>query len=172
MKIFQKFSNRVFEKTLCPPVLTDRFLSDIATPAPSGGLQLHGSAAAFQGQGVLVFGPSGSGKSSIILGLLAFGAVLVSDDTVHVIDGPCLAAPQDGAVPAIEARGIGLLYAEIAPGPVPLALAVSLAEAEPDRLPPSRHLDCGDARVPLILAAGHPNLAPVLLQYLRKGRFR
>ena len=152
-------------------MLTDRLLSDIATPEPSGGLQLHGSAAAVDGKGVLVFGPSGSGKSRTILALLAFGAVLVSDDTVHVTDGPCLAAPP-GALPAIEARGVGLLRAELSPGPVQFALAVSLVEAEPQRLPPSRHLDCGAARVPLILAAGHPNLAPVLLQYLRKGRFR
>ncbi len=146
-------------------------LSDIAARGPTGEMVAHGSAVVFEGKGVLFFGPSGAGKSAAALALMAHGATLLCDDRVIVRDGPVLAAP-DRAVPAIEARWIGLLNATLAHGLVPFSLAVSLAEREPDRLPPSRFLDCGQGKVPLILAAGHPNLAPVVMQYLRKGRYR
>lgn len=144
-------------------------LSDIATPGAAGAMVVHGSAAVIGDKGVLFFGPSGAGKSSQVLALMALGGGLIADDRVLVADGPFLQAPAE-AVPAIEARTIGLLNADLVSGPVPFALAVDLAVPETERLPPSRSLDCFGAKVPLILAAGHPNLAPVILHYLRKGR--
>ena len=144
-------------------------LSDIANPMENGIWSVHGSAIAFDGQGVLFFGPSGVGKSSQSLALITLGATLVADDVVHILPGPTLRAP-DGAIAAIEARGVGLLAAELLEEPVPFALAIDLAVAETERLPPSRRLDCGGSEVPLIRAKDHPNLAPVIVQYLRKGR--
>ena len=151
--------------------MADLTLSEIASPDQRGRMALHGTAVSVEGQGVLLFGPSGAGKSHVALDLMAMGARLISDDRVCVAEGPVLVAPA-GAIAAIEARGVGLLHADLVGQPVAFALAVSLAEAEPDRLPPSRQLDCVSAKVPLILAAGHPNLASVIMQLLRKGRFR
>jgi len=140
-----------------------------ATMAADGAVSVHGTAVMFEGFGVLFAGPSGSGKSSAALAMMALGATLISDDRVLVTQGPMLAAP-DTALPAIEARHVGILNATLARDPVPFSLAISLGEVEAERVPPSRLLDLGHACVPLIFARGHPNLAPVVVQYLRKGR--
>src|SRR5579872_1111225 len=90
-------------------------------------LQVHGTAVAIEGQGVLLRGPAGSGKSSLALRLMADGAVLVADDLVEIrrhgqkltIDLP--AAVDNRFRGAIERRGCGV---ENHPyfGPAPLAL--------------------------------------------------
>ena len=43
-------------------------------------MQLHATTIALDGAGLLILGPSGSGKSSLALQLMAAGAVLVADD--------------------------------------------------------------------------------------------
>ena len=45
---------------------------------------LHATAIAINGAGVLLLGPSGSGKSDLALRLIDRGAVLISDDGVLV----------------------------------------------------------------------------------------
>ncbi|MBB3937434.1 HPr kinase/phosphorylase [Aureimonas phyllosphaerae] len=83
----------------------------------SARVNLHASALRLGGRGLLVRGPSGSGKSSLALAALARGgaagleAVLVSDDQVFVEPR---GAQLYGEAPAataglIEVRGIGLL---------------------------------------------------------------
>jgi ABC-type uncharacterized transport system fused permease/ATPase subunit len=42
--------------------------------------QMHGTTVAMAGQGLLIIGPSGSGKSSLALDLMSKGMELVSDD--------------------------------------------------------------------------------------------
>ncbi len=73
---------------------------------------IHGCLVDVQGVGVLLLGPSGSGKSESVLGLLERGASLVADDAVlfrliedREIQGM---APELGRN-MIEVRGIGLL---------------------------------------------------------------
>ncbi|OAN79069.1 hypothetical protein A8B78_00290 [Jannaschia sp. EhC01] len=116
----------------------------------------------------MILGPSGSGKSSLALALLAHGANLICDDGVW-LDGLDLTRP-DGAPDLIEARGVGLLHA----GPIcpraPLSLVVDLDRAETDRLPPRRLVHLHNQKVELILAAGQVTLAPTLIHLLRYGR--
>lgn len=69
----------------------------------------------------------------------------------------------------IEARGLGILNATPA-GPTPLALVVDLDRAEPDRLPPLRHIELLGVRLPLVLGAGAANLGAALRQMLLAGR--
>ncbi|MEM1272706.1 MAG: serine kinase [Pseudomonadota bacterium] len=152
-----------------PETPRSQSLFDIAKELPDGGFLVHGAAIAIAGRGVLFFGPSGAGKSQAALGMMALGATLIADDQLIIDTGPVLRALPD-TPGLIEARGVGLLATRLEPVPVPFALAIDLNAAEPQRLPPSRVLDCSDAEVPLILAAGHPNLAPVVMQYLRGGR--
>lgn len=69
----------------------------------------------------------------------------------------------------IEARALGILNATPA-GPTPLALVADLDRAEPDRLPPLRHIELLGVRLPLVLGAGAANLGAALRQMLLAGR--
>jgi HPr kinase/phosphorylase len=95
---------------------------------------------------VLLLGPSGIGKSDLLLRLLDRGFDLVADDRVEIADG--MARPPPALAGLIEVRGLGLLrMAHTAP--VHIALAVVLGPDEP-RLPaPSRHreLDVPQMRI-------------------------
>ncbi|MEJ6395651.1 serine kinase [Gymnodinialimonas sp. 2305UL16-5] len=133
---------------------------------------LRASAVALDDAGVLILGASGSGKSSLALALMAYGAQLVSDDGVIAEQRAAilhLVRPET-APPLIEARGIGLLNAGPVVSSVPLHLAVDLDTPEPDRLPPRRSVAFGAAEAELIRGAGAPTLAPAVIQMLRYGR--
>lgn len=138
------------------------------SPAPRN---LHASCVAVEGQGLLILGPSGAGKSRLALQMMALGAALVADDQVVLTrEGKALVATAPPNISGlIEARGVGLLRATPA-GPTPVALAVDLAQPEPDRLPPSRHLELFGCRIPLVLGRDADHLSYALLQYLRGGR--
>lgn len=69
-------------------------------------MQLHASCCARKGLGVLIIGPSGSGKSSLLLRLLDRGFGLVADDQV-VLAGLDACAPSVLAG-LLEVRGLGL----------------------------------------------------------------
>ncbi|MGR3463966.1 HPr kinase/phosphorylase [Limimaricola sp.] len=135
-------------------------------------LTLHASCVAWRGRGVLITGPSGSGKSGLALALMGLGCDLVADDRTHLAPAPGggLWASCPAAIAGmIEARGIGLLGA-VPRGPVRLRLAVDLGKAETERLPPERrvtHLGCS---LPLLHDIGTGHFAPAILQYLKAGR--
>lgn len=132
---------------------------------------VHASCVVVQGQGVLIIGPSGSGKSSLALQMMALGAQLVGDDRIdlRMQDGQAIADAMPNIRDLIEARGIGLLRAQCA-GPVPLAYVVDLGQAEPDRLPEPEHIGVLRQTVPLLRVAGTPNLAAALIQLVKMGR--
>ncbi len=150
-------------------------LEDRASAREGARAFFHGSAVELDGKGVLVLGPSGSGKSSLALALLGFGATLICDDGVWVDppgapDGPAMLRRPDGAPELIEARGIGLLKAGPVRAEAPLSLVVDLSRREPHRLPPSRLVTFGTARIVVILAMSNPMLTSGLVQLLRHGR--
>ncbi|MEZ5768808.1 MAG: hypothetical protein R3D80_14935 [Paracoccaceae bacterium] len=79
------------------------------------------------GFGVLIEGPSGSGKSALALQLIALGGALVADDRTRIAPQggwPWLHAPERLAG-VIEARGVGLLAVAHVAG-APLRLIVDL----------------------------------------------
>lgn len=71
----------------------------------------HATCVDFDGDGVLLRGPSGSGKSDLALRLIDGGACLVSDDYVvlRASDGELHAAPPEAIAGIMEVRGLGLL---------------------------------------------------------------
>ncbi len=81
---------------------------------------------------MLLLGPSGSGKSDLLLRLLDRGFSLVADDRVMVEAG--MAAPAPGLEGLIEVRGLGILRQPYE-APVRLALALELSSEVPERLP-------------------------------------
>ena len=96
------------------------------------------------GDGVLLIGPSGSGKSDLALRLLGRGFSLVADDRVDIEDG--VAAPPAALAGLLEVRGLGIVRLPYA-ATARLALVAELGPAA-DRLPePGRHAGLG---LPLI----------------------
>lgn len=100
---------------------------------------VHATTVAIDGQGVMLIGPSGVGKSSLALQLIGLGARLVADDRTRIAatpDAPMAYAPKQ-MVGLIEARGVGLLSVPHVPS-APVALVVDMAQVESERLPPAR----------------------------------
>ncbi len=143
-------------------------LSEQALGQDGTRLSFHGTGVVLDGVGVLILGPSGSGKSSLALALLAHGAHLIADDGIW-LDGITLTRP-DTAAPLIEAYGIGLLNAGHIVHTAPLRLVVDLSQPEPQRLPPRRVASVNGQNVPLILGAGQQTLAYAILHLLRHGK--
>jgi HPr kinase/phosphorylase len=99
-------------------------------------LLLHGTAVAIGNSGLLILGPSGSGKSHLALEMIALGASLVSDDRVWLNktgEALQLEAPEQ-IKGYIEAPGLGILASE-PKTPVPLSYCLDLSVENKMRLP-------------------------------------
>lgn len=133
---------------------------------------LHASSVALgPDRGLLVLGPSGSGKSALALRLMALGAHLVADDRTEIIatDGALYATCPAAITGLIEARGVGLLTAPALPR-ARLILAVDLGQSEPDRLPAFRSVTILGTALPLVLGSRSAHFPAALLCYLQGGR--
>lgn len=110
-------------------------------------MQVHGSCVARKGEGVLLKGPPGSGKSGLALRLHALGFVLVADDRVEIEIPPTgrpIASAPAALAGLIEVRGVGVVA--LPHEAARLALVIELGEAA--RLPaPARDPELG---LPLI----------------------
>jgi HPr kinase/phosphorylase len=126
---------------------------------------LHASAVQLAGQGVIIFGPSGSGKSSLALELLrqvlldGNEASLISDDRVDVAkhEQHLAASPPPDLAGLIEVRGAGIYPVRHAPS-ARLHLAVDLVdESRALRMPPqeARLVAHGVALPSLVLPGAH-----------------
>lgn len=90
-------------------------------------MQIHASCAAREGKGVLLLGPSGSGKSDLLLRLLDRGFALVADDRVDLADG--VASAPAALAGLLEVRGLGVVRLPHISS-ARLALAVELGAGE------------------------------------------
>ncbi len=137
----------------------------------TGDLTLHATCVAVEGRGVLITGPSGTGKSSLALALMAHGARLVADDrvTLSLREGALWATCPPAIRGMIEARGIGLLAAEAVEG-VEVTVVVDLGQTEGMRLPPLRNVTYLGRTVALVLGQAGPHFPAALLHYVRAGR--
>ncbi|MEM7745549.1 MAG: serine kinase [Pseudomonadota bacterium] len=129
-----------------------------------GSEQRHASAVALDGQGCLIFGAPGAGKSTLAIEMMALGATLVADDRVDLIrrgDTVWMAAPQSLAG-VVEARGIGLLAVDAATE-APVSLIVDLDKTQPQRLPEKRTCDLLGLAHPVIFGQGASGLAAKLV---------
>ncbi len=116
-------------------------------------------------------GPSGSGKSSLALSLMALGADLVADDQteLHLHGTHLIARCPPALLGLIEARGVGILTATPATQ-AQIVLAVDLSQPEPDRLPPIRKVTLMGTQVDLVLGCRNEHLAASVLCYLKGTR--
>ncbi len=128
---------------------------------------VHATTVAVEGQGVLIQGPSGSGKSGLALQLMALGARLVADDrTILTRRGaPVIASCPAPLLGLIEARGVGLLRSDALPE-APVALVIDMGTEETVRLPPVRQIAVLDHRLPILQKVNSPHFPAAILQYL------
>jgi HPr kinase/phosphorylase len=132
---------------------------------------LHASCVAVSGRGLLILGPSGSGKSALALRMLALGATLVADDRTDLtstVSGLVAASPS-AIRGMIEARGIGILVSP-ALDSVVVSLAIDLAQPEDQRLPPFRKITILGCEIDLVLHPQNPHFPEALMLYLSHGR--
>lgn len=135
---------------------------------------IHAACAALDGAGILIRGPSGSGKSSLALRLAATGSgTFVADDRVVCTEraGQLWARPHPALAGRVEVRGQGILAVTDLGVPVAdealLGLVVDLVASAP-RLPePAPEAEILGIRLPrLVLDAGvrAAGLAPLLVR--------
>ncbi|GAB6052246.1 HPr kinase/phosphatase C-terminal domain-containing protein [Magnetospira thiophila] len=99
--------------------------------------QIHGTCVRIGGCGVLLRGPSGSGKSDLALRLIVDGAQLVADDRTELglRDDQLWASSPPALSGMLEVRGLGLMRLEAAPGAALHLLIDLVAPANVPRLP-------------------------------------
>ena len=111
----------------------------------SAALVMPASAVAINGRALLIEGPPGSGKSSLVLALIDRGAQLIGDDAVTLCRvGDCLiAGPPPNIAGLLEVRGVGLLRLPVTQS-LPVAPILTLGGDLGERLPetlPSRVIE-------------------------------
>jgi HPr kinase/phosphorylase len=129
-------------------------------------IRVHGTSVALGGDGVLLRGPSGSGKSDLALRLIDGGARLVADDQteLRLIGGMLRMSAPAAIAGQIEVRGVGILRVESVRSAV-LCLVVDLvASGAVERLPAPETCELLGCRVPRISIASFEASAPAKLR--------
>ena len=125
---------------------------------------IHATCVSIGGRGVLISGPSGSGKSDLALRLIDRGARLVSDDytSIRRAGDHLLASAPDTIAGRIEVRGIGIVAFPAEAG-IPVCLIAELGRT-PERLPlAGRHMLL-DVAIPSVVLAALEASAPIKLE--------
>lgn len=132
---------------------------------------LHGSAVAFAGRGVLILGASGTGKSALALALVGRGGALVADDRVQLERrGTALVASAPPALAGlVEVRGLGLVRLPAVPEAV-VTLAVDLGRRPAARMPQAVTIAWLGVEVELISGCDVPHLDLALTVFVQNGR--
>jgi len=138
---------------------------------PPNAITVHASCISLEGRALLIRGRSGSGKSSLALQMIGLGARLVADDRTCLwrAGARLMAAGPEAILGQIEARGVGILKAPVAP-PCAVALIVDMDHDETERLP-QFHTDhiCGIS-LPVVRKIDAAHFPAALKLYLIEGR--
>lgn len=130
------------------------------------GKLVHATAIAINDHGVLLVGPSGSGKSDLALRLIDRGAVLISDDAVYIeqSSGKALLQAAPNIEGRIELRGVGIIEV---PHTKYTAMRMVAEMAAPDERIPSTNLSTNIAghSVPSVKIAALEASAPLKVEY-------
>jgi serine kinase of HPr protein (carbohydrate metabolism regulator) len=138
---------------------------------------VHATCIAIDGHGILLRGPSGSGKSDLALRAIDRGARLVADDRVVLIrrGENVIASAPSSLHGLLEIRGLGIMRMDAATE-ARVALVADLVDADGiERLPERRHCEIEGATVPWTAlapfqAAALPKLRAALAAALDPAR--
>ena len=130
--------------------------------------QVHASCIDLKGAGVLIRGPSGSGKSDLALRLIDAGASLVADDRVDLRrdgDGLFASAPTEIAG-MLEIRGLGIIRLQTASQQARVEMVVDLMPRESvERLPEPARCTCLGISLPVLGLAPFEASAPAKVRF-------
>ena len=117
--------------------------------------RVHGTAIALEDKGVLIIGPSGSGKSDLALRLIDSGATLISDDLTicQRRNDEIILFPHKKINGLIEVRGVGIIKVPYIKD-VKLKMIVQLIEKQPDRIPVKEEKDFLNLNIKFIEIVG------------------
>ena len=128
---------------------------------------IHATCIALESCGILLRGPSGSGKSDLALRMIDGGAVLVADDQVDLAvdaDGRLRARPPERIAGLLEVRGLGILTLDFLTD-CALDLVVDLVDAATiERLPEAAFSTVAGCRLRHIRLAPFEASAPAKLR--------
>ncbi|RYD86449.1 MAG: serine kinase, partial [Sphingomonadales bacterium] len=110
------------------------------------------TAVAIGGRALLIDGAPGSGKSSLALGLIDRGAVLIGDDGVmlEVREDALIVNPHPNTQGLIEVRNLGVLPFPVCPQ-APASLVIRLAPNAPRFIDAAENIELLGISLPLIL---------------------
>jgi HPr kinase/phosphorylase len=134
-------------------------------------IRVYGTSVALGGDGVLLRGPSGSGKSDLALRLIDEGARLVADDQteLRLIGGALRMSAPPTIAGKLEARGVGILDAPSVKSAA-LHLVVDLVpSAAVERLPEPQTCEFLGCRVPLLALSPLEASAPAKLRFVLRA---
>ena len=112
----------------------------------------HGTAVLYRGFGILIRGPSGSGKSDLALRLIDDGADLIADDQVIIKSvGEILQLSSPDKISGlIEVRGVGVVCIKYVSS-IPLGLIVDINPRKKlKRMPITKKELIGNISIPVI----------------------
>jgi len=133
--------------------------------------QTHATCVDIDGAGVLLRGPSGSGKSDLALRLIDGGARLVADDCTRLTlaDGRLIASAPPEIAGRMEVRGLGIMDFEKR-AETPLRLVIDLvAPGAVERLPKSATIEVFGVCLPLLRLTPFEASAPAKVRAAAKA---
>ncbi len=125
---------------------------------------IHGTGISYEGKGLLIMGPSGSGKSDLALRMIGCGAILIGDDYVELSQGEAGRAVM-GTVKniagKIEVHNVGILDVPFrAQCEIDLVLNLVNNVGQLDRLPEIKEITVDCISLPCLEFYGFEPSAP------------
>lgn len=131
---------------------------------------IHATAVCIDGKGVLLIGPSGSGKSNLALRLIDRGAILICDDRVIVDteNTPPTLRQAPNIAGMLEVRGLGIVkLPSVTPAPLHLCVMVG---SETMRMPDEDVMHVIDGvSIPSINVNTYSASAPIIVELALKS---
>ncbi len=129
-------------------------------------IRVYGTSVALGGDGILLRGPAGGGKSDLALRLIDQGGRLVADDQTELqLEGGEIWMTAPASIEGrIEVRGLGILPVPSVPTALLRLVADLVPPAEIERMPEPRVCELLGRRVPLIALAPFEASAPAKLR--------